>query len=157
MLDQPAGLVGAFLRVFQKNFDRLDRHRAVAVHRNAGNLPGFHQLFDDEQKFLGTLDGKRGHNHAAPTLRRLADDLRQFRSGIVRRVLPVAVSRFHHQNVGRLAFGGSHAYNFSGRAVLITNAANVSTEQQSLDLAIQIEREFYHRRAQDVGRRDKAK
>ena len=45
----------------------------------ARNLPGLHQIFDHEEKLLGTFDGKCGHNHAAAPLHRLADDRGQFR------------------------------------------------------------------------------
>ena len=116
--------------MLQEDFDRLDRHGAVAVHRDARNLPGFHQILKHEEKFLRAFDGERRHDHTAAALDGLADDPCQFRPRIVRRVLAVAVSRLHHQNVGGLAFGGPRAHHFAGSAVLVAHAANVSAEQE---------------------------
>ncbi len=73
--------------MLQENFHRLDRHGAVAVHRDARNLSGLHQFLEHEEKFLGAFDGKCGHDHAAAALHGLADDLGQFRPRIVGRVL----------------------------------------------------------------------
>ncbi len=136
----------------------FDRHGAVAVHRHARNLPGLHQLFDHEEKFLGTFDGKCGHDHAAATLHRLADDRGQFRPGIVRGVLRgcrrLIPSPGRRQS--RLQWVPTRT-TFPGATVLVADAANVSTEQQLLHLTIQVQRELHHRRTQDVGRRDEAK
>src|SRR5882672_6601956 len=59
LLDQISGLRRVFLRVLQKNIDRLDGHRAVAKNWNAGNLSRLHQFLEHEKKFLRTLNRKR--------------------------------------------------------------------------------------------------
>src|SRR5713226_6524384 len=74
LLNQPAGLGTVFLRVFQENFNRLDGHGTVAIDGNTRKLSRFHQYFQHEEKLLRALDSKRGHNHAASALHRLADD-----------------------------------------------------------------------------------
>ena len=51
-------LVAVFLVVLQKYFDCLDRHRAVAENRHAGNLPRLDQMLEYEYEFLRALDGK---------------------------------------------------------------------------------------------------
>src|SRR5207249_11735112 len=64
--------------VFEKNLYRLDAHRAVAIERNAWDLPCLHQLLKDEQELLGSLHRKSWDDDAAAALDRFTNQRRQF-------------------------------------------------------------------------------
>ena len=128
-LNQLAGFVGKLLRVLEKDFDRLDRHRRIGIDRNAWNLSVLHEAVQQEEKLLGSLDRKRRHDNAAPALSRIAYELRHSRAGIVVRVRPVSVGRLHDQNVGRLALGRSGMHDLAGCGLAVAHAAYIAREQ----------------------------
>src|SRR5437763_9810141 len=64
-LDQLPGFVVELAAVFHENLNRFNGHGAVNKYREAWNLAAFHQIFYDEKKLLGALNGKCGNNHAA--------------------------------------------------------------------------------------------
>ena len=151
-LNQFAGFVAELLRVLEKNFDRLDRHRRVCIDRHPWNLPVFHEILQQEQKLLGSLDRERRHHDAASALDRVADKLRHPRPGIVVRVRPVAVSRLHHQHVGRLALRRSGMHHLAGRSLAVAHPSDIAGKQTDPLLPVRGERHLRHRRPEDVRR-----
>ena len=108
-----------------------------------------HQLLKYEEEFLRPLHRKSGHNDAAATLDRLTNQRRQFRTRIVRGMLPVAIGGFHYQHIRYLAFSWAGAEHFPW--IRITHSSNVSGEQQLPRLPVGHELQLYHRGAQNVG------
>ena len=120
--------------------------------RHARNLALLHEFLQHEQEFLGALDGKGRHYHAAAALQGRANHRGHLRARIVMGMLAVAVRALHHQQVAVFALGGSGVHNLAGRDLVVMNPADVSGEQQLRGFAIQVERDLSHRRAQDVCR-----
>src|SRR5579862_1546902 len=54
--------IAVFLVVLEEDLDCLDGHRTVAEHRQSRDLPRFHQVLEDENEFLCSLNGEGGHD-----------------------------------------------------------------------------------------------
>ena len=71
---------------------RVDRHRAVEVHRHARDLLALTQPGDMQHERLGASDSKGGDDDNAPARGNTADDRGQFRFLVDRDVFAIAVS-----------------------------------------------------------------
>src|ERR1700685_2512347 len=58
LADQLARVIAVLLRMLNENLDRLNGHRAVAIHRDLRDLPGLYQLLQYEEELLSALHGK---------------------------------------------------------------------------------------------------
>jgi hypothetical protein len=92
LLNQIASVVAVFFGMFQENLDSLDGHGAIAEDGQSRHLARLHKMLEDEQQFLGTLNGERGHDNTSATLGCGRNQGSQFRQRILRGMQPVSVS-----------------------------------------------------------------
>jgi hypothetical protein len=146
-----------FLLVLEKNLHRLDRHRAIGVHRHPRYLAGLHQVFQHEKKLLGSFHGERWYHHAAAALDGGADKRSHLRPGIIVRMQAIAVSALHHQQVATLAFRWTGMHHAAGSYVVIAHAPDVAGKQKLLRGPIRRQRDLGHARPEYVRRTHQAK
>src|ERR1017187_8072875 len=129
--DHVAGLIAVLFVVLQENLDRLDGHGAVAKDGQTRNLSRLHQMLEDENKLLSPFNRKRRNDHAAAAPGGCRNEFRKFRQWIFFGMNPVAIGRFHHNQIGGLALGGTGGQYLSRRRLVVSQAPNDSGQVNS--------------------------
>src|SRR6185369_6204883 len=140
-----------------EDFDRFDGYGTVNEDGYMGNLIGFHEFLQQEQKFLRALHSKDRNDDRAATLRGLGDELRQTRTHIVMGMSAIAIDGFHDQDF-RIFISfrpGLGQATWSGGLHL--HASDISSEEKLARICCIAQKKLNHAGAKNVPCVDKPK